>query len=96
MYKLEEQDFYYRPTPKDADYSFDPVVWGDPQEQLIETLPEVFKIMSAFAEKWDAVSISSNDGMIYLTSGSDREKPDHPAYYYTPRHELRMYKREDI
>lgn len=95
MYRIEEQEFYYRPTPKGADAEFDPVVWGDVNEKTVDDLADIFDIMKDFANTWDAVKMTSDSNGVFLTSGSDRENSDHPAHYFVPRHELRIYQ-EDI
>ena len=95
-YTIIEQEYHYIPTPEDADYTFDPVVWDKEEIEQSDSLPDILERMKKFTETWDSVDMSTLDGGdISLNSGSDRENPDHPAYYYTPRHELRVYK-EDI
>ena len=95
MYQIEEQEYYYRPTPKDADWDFEPVVWGEVNKRSVDDLADIFDIMKDFTNTWDAVRMTSDGNGIFLDSGSDRENEDHPAHYFTPRHTLRIYHNED-
>ena len=90
MLKLIEREYYYRPTPEDADCEFDPVVWGEEKETVVETLSEALEVMKMFADTWDSVKMTTDCHTVFLNSGSDREDPSRLDYYYVPRHELRI------
>lgn len=97
-YIIQERDFHYIPEPEDdTKYDFDPVIWTKEIIKEVHTVNEFLEACTAFSDAFTDVTVCEyfEDTIIGLVSNANSDHFGHPDYYYTNRHQILVYPKEE-